>query len=461
MKILFTNSPLHFSHGHTLTQADWPTLVLPTLAGIAGKHDIRLVDNMTGVWRSNRILEAVKEFQPDIIGFSIIAGRDIHNTIRVIQKVRSPTRWIIAGGQGASFYDSLLLRYSSGVDVVFRGECETSLPAFLEAVGNNDLSRIKGLSGRSFRSSDCDRVKDLDATPFPRWDLMPKRKSLWFHGRFTGSVETSRGCPYDCNFCAITSFWERSFRRKSPERIVAEMEELVRQGRSHIYLADDNFGMGEKHHAELFELILKWGLDVRFFAQMRTDTIAKHPDLIALAARAGLYGALIGFDTYDAETFHHIAKVGSIELNERCAEVLRKNKIMIFGSHIYGLPSQAKPLDFAPTFWKGRRNSDLFRMPHFSLLPGTKLYEQTITDEVIERADKGDFRMLIRPEKERKSFKRWYTILNLLHILLPDEWLKMLFHPNRNVRILKRRGYVGIARHWFYRAARKLRLGEI
>jgi len=468
VRVLITNSPLHYTHGHTFTQQDWQTLVLPTLASLCPGHEIRLVDNMTGILKSHRVIENVGEFDPEIICFSIIAGRDVYNTLDVIRQVRSmrPTTPILAGGQGASFYDKLLL--DSGVDVVVRGEGENTIPEVMDAIANGgrDFLSIKGISYRRYglhtRTPDRERIKKLDDTPFPAVHLMPPRKSMWFRGRFTGSVETSRGCPFTCNFCAITSFWEGSFRRKSPERIVAEMEVLVRQGRSHIYMADDNFGMGEKHHAEMAELILKKGLDVRFFAQMRTDTIAKHPKLVELLAKAGQYGALIGYDTYDAETFHHIDKTGSIDLNNRCTEVLRKNRIMIFGSHIYALPNHKRPQEFLPTYWAGRRNSDLFRMPHFSLLPGTKLYDDTITEELLKGIkDRGDNRALIREPKDRARFQRWYTFLNILHVLLPDEWLKMLFHPNPNVRTIKRRGYVGLARFWFYKYARRMGLTTI
>lgn len=469
MKIIFTNSPLHFTHGHTFTQPDWQTLVLPLLAAIVGdKHEVRLVDNMTLFLKSNKIINNIDEFNPDVVGFSIIAARDIYNTIRVIKQVRQkyPKLILIAGGQAATFYDELLIE--SGIDFVVRGEGELTLKELIEAIANDatDFSAIQGISynlnGAVHKTGDRQRIKNLDDSPFPAWHLMPMRKSIWFPERFTGSIETSRGCPFDCNFCAITSFYERTFRQKSNDRIIQELEHLVRNGRSHIYLADDNFGMHVKKHIDIFERILSKGIDIRFFAQMRTDTIAQNPEMIALAAKAGLYGALIGFDTYDEETFHHVAKVGSLELNMKCSEVLRKNKIMIFGSHIYALPSQKKPLDFIKTFWIGRKNSDLFRMPHFSLLPGTKAYGNMITQETID-STKGsdDFRLLIRSKEEQKQFKRWYTIFNLLHVFLPDEMVKAILHPNRSVRKIKQYGYIGIFRYHLYKIMRKFKLCDI
>ena len=398
MKILFTNSPLNFTHGHTFTQPDWQTLVLPTIAGIAGEeHDLLLVDNNNALFRNKNLVEIATSFNPDVIGFSIIAARDIFSTVNQIKKLRNsfPEKIFIAGGQGATFYKNELL--DSGVDVVIRGEAEVTLKEVLDYIDKRNFS-FGEIDGVSFKRDDSVidtkervKIKSLDSAPMPRFDLMSLRKSKWFPRRYTGSIETSRGCAHGCSFCAVTSFWEKSFRRKSNERIIEEIKILVKQGRSHIYLADDNFGSGRKKHIQLFEEIIRQEIDIKFFAQMRTDTIANNPAMIALAAKAGLYGALIGFDTYEEETFHHISKEGSIQLNVKCSQILRENNIMIFGSHIFGLPNQKKPTDFIKTFMQGRKNSDLFRMPHYSVLPGTPDYEKLVSNELQQKSDEKKF----------------------------------------------------------------------
>ena len=221
MKILLTNSPLHFTHGHTFTQADWQTLVLPTLAAIIGeKHEIRIVDNMALLFRSNVILEGINDFKPDVVAFSIIAARDTYNTIEIIKKVRKnyPEIILLAGGQGGSFFDKILL--DNGIDIVCRGEGEITLAEIIRAITekSKDYSSILGISfyrnGEYIKTNDRPKIKSLDDTSFPAIHLMPKRKSLWFSGSFTGSVETSRGCPFDCNFFSITSFLYTSFKIK-------------------------------------------------------------------------------------------------------------------------------------------------------------------------------------------------------------------------------------------------------
>jgi anaerobic magnesium-protoporphyrin IX monomethyl ester cyclase len=474
MKILFTNSPLHFSHGHTFTQPDWQTLILPYLAGIAGeKHTIRLVDNMHySFWKSNHTLEEIADFNPDIVGFSIIASRDIFKTIGVIEMVRKsyPNLKIIAGGQAGTYYHEWLLK--SGVDFVVHKEAEVTLDRLIEGIENGliDFSDIDGLSyvidGQIYKTKNRKMIKNLDDTPFPRYDLMPKIKSKWFPKRFTGSVEMSRGCPYNCNFCAISSFWERSFRQKSNERIIEELKILKSQGRTHVYLADDNFAMNPKKNIELFEMMLNQNLDVKIFAQIRADTVAKNPKMIELASKAGLYGVLVGFDTYDPNTFNDVTKTTSRDLNIECSKTLRKNKIAIFGTHIYGLPNQKEPKDFEITFQMGRKYSDLFRMPHFSPLPFTKGYESYVRinpsqNLSIEERYKRDFRPRVGDEEQQKKMGRGYNYYTWRHNLSLSEIIGALFHPNPVVRKFKRMSYVATTRHYFYRILRKFNLIDI
>ena len=475
MKILFTNSPLHFTHGHTFTQFDWQTYILPYLAGIAGpEHEIKLLDNMHySFFKSNNILNSIEEFKPDIVGFSIIASRDIFNTIAIIKKVREkyPKLILMAGGQAANYYYQWL--HEVGIDFIVHGEGEETIPELLAAIKNGatDFSKIKGISykpnGVICKNEPRPLLKNLDDTPLPRFDLMPKLKSLWFPGRYTGAIEMARGCPFGCNFCAISAFW-KSFRQKSNERILQELRILKQQGRTHLYLSDDNFGMDTPKQIALFKQMIAENLDMKFFAQIRADTIARNPEMMEWAAKAGLYGVLVGFDTYVPNMFNDVDKTTTREMNIAASNVLRKNKIAIFGTHIYGLPTQKNPLDFWVTFSMGRKYSDLFRMPHFSPLPFTKNYEKYVSvtplsQSLVMAADTNqkDFRPRVGEEKQKKRMIRGYYMYNWLHLLSPDEFAKTLFHPNPNVRTFKRRGYAATFRHYFYRGLRRLNLTDI
>jgi anaerobic magnesium-protoporphyrin IX monomethyl ester cyclase len=408
-----------------------------------------------------------------VIGFSIIASRDIFNSIGIMKQARAawPNKKIIAGGQAGTYYYERLL--TEGADFVVHKEAERTLVDLLDAIdeGISDFSGIKGISyksnGNIVTTESREFVKSLDETPFPRFDLMPKRKSVWFPGRYTGSIETSRGCPHSCNFCAITSFWDGSFRQKSNERILEEMRRLKSEGRTHIYLADDNFGVHPKKHMGLFEEMLRLGLDIKFFTQIRADTVARNEEMIALASMAGLYGVLVGFDTYNPETFDAVSKLASVSVNQQCSDILRKHHIAIFGTHIYGLPDQQNPEDFKATFELGRKNSDLFRMPHFSPLPFTRGYSQLVGIDpkdpsvIVNRSYQRDFRPRVGDKYHQAKMKKGYDQYMRKHNFSFSEINGALFHPDPIVRRFKRQGYISTARHKLYATLRKFRITDI
>ena len=382
MKILLTNSKLHYSHGPKFLQPDWVNLTLPYIAAIAGNHDIKIVDNSFN--KNYKTLEkSIKSFSPDIIGFSMIAGRDIPQIIPEIKRINKTK--IIAGGQGAAYNSETL--ENLGV-TVFKDECEKALPYFLETGELKEFKRI-----------------NLDDSPIPRWDLTSKTKSKTFN-TFSGSIEMSRGCPYKCDFCCIASFWH-SHRHKSSDRIIEELKYLNSQDRKHVYMTDDSFGIGTKRHMELLDKILVSGLNMKFFTQIRADVVANNPEMMKLAKKAGLSSVLVGYDSYDNEVLKENTKTTTVEINYKCTKVLRDNKIAIIGSHIYGLPGQKS---FKKTFEVGRKNSDVFCMPYYDERPKPKI--STYDPKYVKYLSKNQFSLseivgiLAHPDKVIRELKR-------------------------------------------------------
>ena len=379
MKILLTNPPRSSDFGHCLVQPDWPNLSLPYIAAIYKNDEVRIVDNGHG-YEYNNLEETIAEFMPDVVGWSIRAQRELPKALEQIRNIKVHQ---IAGGQGA-FYNQDELKEAGVSEIIQKADAH---------------------------------IKNIDDNPIPRWDLINKIPSYFFKGRFTGSLETSRGCPFKCDFCSVSVYWGE-FRQKSNDRIIEELQVLCKDGRSHIYLGDDSFGLGTNKHMELFDKIISKNIDIKFFTQIRADTIAKNPEMVKMAKKAGLYGVLIGFDTYE-DLFLKDKK--SSELNIAASNVLRENDIAIYGCHIYGLPSQSKPKDFERTFQMGRKYSDLFTMPFFTP------FKNTVS--AVNAPERG------------KDWKKQYSIYQFRHQFSPSEILGALFHPNPVIRKLKQGGF--------------------
>ncbi len=362
--MIITNPPKKRTFGHCYTQPDWPNLTLPLIANYFS--DPQIIDN------SHRLT------YPDMKG-------DIAISIR--SEVEYPT--------GLEMVKKFGIRYAGGQGATYH---KKELEDLGTKVLNLDIP--------------------LEDSPFPRWDLVPKIPSKFFKGRNVGSIEMSRGCPHKCDFCAATAYWD-TFEQKPNERIVEELKYLKSQDRTHIYLTDDNFGANKTKHLDLMGKIKD--MDMKFFTQIRADTIVKNPDLIEKCADAGFYGFLIGFDTYDEDIMVGENKKSSMNTNILASEICRKNNIAIYGCHIYGLPSQKNPYDFEKTFELGRLNSDLFVMSFFNPLPGTKA-----ADKAVKRGD--DW---------KKAYGEYYK----RHQFNLNEMMGAIAHNNPIVRKLKQGGY--------------------
>lgn len=129
----------------------------------------------------------------------------------------------------------------------------------------------------------------------PRWDLYPVERALM------GIVQTSRGCPFECEFCDVIQYLGRKQRHKKDADVLAELDVLYGTGFRSIFLADDNFTASRRRVKELLRTLATWndhrtGGLVSFATQVSVDA-AKDYELLSLCARAGIDRVFIGLET--------------------------------------------------------------------------------------------------------------------------------------------------------------------
>jgi radical SAM superfamily enzyme YgiQ (UPF0313 family) len=173
------------------------------------------------------------------------------------------------------------------VDHFVLNEAELTLPPFLA-----DLAA--GSPGRLYRSGD---FADISTAPVPRWELADLSRYA------SMSVQYSRGCPFQCEFCNVTVLFGHRHRAKSAARIIAELDALYAQGwRSGVFFVDDNF-IGNKGHlkSELLPALIAWQRGKRgiTFATEVSINLADDEELMALLVTAGFTTVFIGIETPD------------------------------------------------------------------------------------------------------------------------------------------------------------------
>lgn len=141
---------------------------------------------------------------------------------------------------------------------------------------------------------------DLSQSPIPRWDLYPNHKAL------IGVVQTSRGCPFECDFCDVIAYLGRKQRHKSVAQVIAELDQLYRLGYRSVFLADDNLTVYRRRAIALLTALKDWnaaheGARVTFNTQVSVDA-ARDESLLALLAEAGVSDVFVGIETPNEES---------------------------------------------------------------------------------------------------------------------------------------------------------------
>src|SRR5262249_43315707 len=204
------------------------------------------------------------------------------------------------------------------IDVVFVGEAEETWPKFLE-----DWSR-----GRHAARYEQAEKTDLSRAPLPRYDLVPFRRYAM------GCVQTSRGCPYQCEFCDIIVIFGRRPRVKSAEQVVAEVEAQYRLGARVIFLVDDNFIGNKKAAKVILRALIAWqrahGYPLAFFTEASLD-LAEDAELMGLMAEAGLVAVFIGIESPDEAALRETKKYQNV----RGSLVDRVRRVQGAGLEVY------------------------------------------------------------------------------------------------------------------------------
>jgi radical SAM superfamily enzyme YgiQ (UPF0313 family) len=206
----------------------------------------------------------------------------------------------------------------------------------------------------------------------PRWDLL----KLGNYGTFT--IQTTRGCPYSCEFCTVQKFNGRKYRRKPMANIAEEfrcLKEFINHKDKTVFLVDDNITADRKFAKELFTLIKPFG--IKWICQS-PGKIADDEEILDLMKQAGCSYIAIGFESISKENIASMNKdqVNKVEEYENYIE-----KIHAAGIAVYGLFMIGNDFDSEKSLWElpefiEKNNIILYHLPIVTPFPGTTFYER-------------------------------------------------------------------------------------
>lgn len=298
-------------------------------------HQVEIVpaDLLQLGWK--QIQNRVKEFRPDIVGVTSTTENRFQS-FRLIKEAKQadPSVLTILGGPHASMAAKDCLEHIPELDLVARGEAENTMLELCQAwEANKDLKSVSSINGLSLRvdgqiqsNPPQPPILELDTLPYPAFHLIPfDRYNFKFEVPGKGflpavNLMSSRGCPFECNFCATPINWGRHVRMRSPENVVQEIENLIeRYGVKVIFFFDDTFNANPKRLERICDLILERKLDIYWKCDIRIDIIDK--PLLEKMQKAGLFHLSFGLEAgservreeiihkhLEVEDFHNIIK---------------------------------------------------------------------------------------------------------------------------------------------------------
>jgi radical SAM superfamily enzyme YgiQ (UPF0313 family) len=281
------------------------------------------------------LLGLIRTEQPDLVGFSLIFQYMVPEFARVIRALREAGVRVhfTIGGHYASFEPEALLRWIPELDSVVRFEGEETLAELVAKL--DDRSAWQKIAGIAWLDQGKAVLNPPRSAGVPIDDYAePDRRDIDYRKQQlpTASVLASRGCPWQCSFCSIITFYEangtKGRRRRDPLRVVNEMEGLVRdRGAKLILFQDDDFLAGGQSArtwaSKISDEIVRRGLqdEMRFKIACRSDEV--WPALLEPLVAAGLCHVYLGVESGDETNLASLNKLLKPETHVRAGEILR------------------------------------------------------------------------------------------------------------------------------------------
>ena len=389
---------------------------LPTLAGLVPDHDVTILDeNVEPI-----DYEALRDY--DFVG---VTGMTVQKKrmVEILTRLREMKIFTVVGGAYASvdepFFDGLC-------DVLFTGEADTTWPRFV-------ADFAAGRTHETFYEQP--EQTDLKTLPAPRYDLLKVDRYA------SGSLQFSRGCPFQCEFCDIIVTFGRNPRVKESAQVIRELDEMRKAGFFSAFIVDDNF-IGNKVAAKaLMREIIPWQQKHGYPLKLSTEAsvnLADDPELLELMYEANFRHVFMGIETPKAESLKETKKLQNTRgdsLDEKLKRVQAAG-LDIYAGFIVGFDADDKEI-FDEQFRFIQRNGiQLAMIGMLTAIPKTPLYKRLQEEGRLDDSDPNC--NIIPKQMTREELQEGYWDL-VQRVYTPEAFLDRYFEVYKSPEFLRKR----------------------
>ena len=378
-----------------------PVIGLAYIAGVlqADGHEVKAIDQFTYGWGVDKVIEEIRDFRPDVLGIGMLTpSTPVALEIANQSKGALPELKIMVGNVHADiFYREILT--SSAVDFVIHGEGEYTAQELVRQFGSGDTdySKIHGISyideatGEVRKNAARPVIQDLDALPYPAWNLFPyTRYGLLPFADVAYpvlSMTGSRGCPYRCEFCSLL-YTGSNYRKRDPIKIVDEYEFLhEKYGVKMVGFVDPIFPLNKKILFKFCEELMRRGLHKKmvWLSETRVDRIDR--ESLRIMRASGCRRILLGIESGVDLLLENVNKTFTTETTRKAVRMMREEGIEAVGLFMIGLPGETpemtrQTIDFAKSL-----DLDFAKFAITVPFPGSQMFEDLRREGRLDRDD--------------------------------------------------------------------------
>jgi radical SAM superfamily enzyme YgiQ (UPF0313 family) len=376
------------------SRAAFPGLNLAILAAITPPHiDVRIVDES---------VEPVDlDADADLVGITAMTNM-APAAYKLADLFRERGKKVVLGGVHVTVCPDEAQEHA---DAVVVGEAE---PIWKELIADFEHGRLKP----RYRAA---KLFDMKGYGIPRRHLLKQDRYL-----FPSTLETGRGCPFDCDFCSVSRTAGRSYRFRPTEEVLADVDSLKNRW---VFFVDDIINGHRQHALELFRALKGKGI---LWAGQATVMIARDEELLDAAVDAGCRGLFIGFETFSSPTLKKLGKPDNWrERFFQACEALHKKRVAIWGGFVFGLDTDTLESLQETVRLACAAKLEFAQFSRLTPLPGTAQWNQFQSESRITDTDWSKFnfqhvvykpRLMSADELNRSIREAWFEFYSLRRI---------------------------------------------
>ncbi|HKR04401.1 MAG TPA: radical SAM protein [Bacteroidia bacterium] len=481
MRILFTHSYfLRFDLKQWKQQQPYPPLGTVQAAAVLREngyevflHDVMFEKN------AESLIDPLQKIKPDVLviyddGFNYLTKMCLTNMRKAAFEMSksakaSGCKVIVCSSDSTDHYEEYLNHHA---DFVIQGEGEISLLHLIKALDENEggFHKTDGIifkeKNKAVVNPKRKVLSDPDHLPLPAWDLINilPYKEAWqkSSGYFSINMNTTRGCPFHCNWCAKPIYGNR-YNSRSPEHVIREIKVLKEKfDFDHIWFCDDIFGLTPSWVNHFADLIKKEKIKIRFKIQSRVDLLLQENNIAALAG-AGCETVWVGAESGSQKILNAMEKGITVEQIYESTRLLKKHNIHPSFFLQFGYPGETRE-DIDATI-----KMVMELLPHdigVSVsypLPGTKFYEN-VKEQLKEKSnwtDSDELALMFKNTYPSQFYKELHRFIHKSYRTRQGmEELKNIFVNPAKMSILSLKRIAALPFHFTGKYVQQLKMQE-